>query len=124
MKFCVLKFMIKYSVSQSLPLFVQVLLDNGGDVNRPLNATFSRATPLMIAAQNGDLEMVKLLVSRKAKIEMLGNVKRYGLKSFTKCVTNFLYCYFHNNIFNSHFTIICRQVEKDCSDICMHRRKC
>ena len=49
-----------------------MLLDNGGDVNRPLNATFSRATPLMIAAQNGDLEMVKLLVSRKAKIEMLG----------------------------------------------------
>ena len=49
-----------------------MLLDNGGDVNRPLNATFSRATPLMIAAQNGDLEMAKLLVSRKAKIEMLG----------------------------------------------------
>ena len=80
-----------YTVSQSLPLFVQVLLDNGGDVNRPLNATFSRATPLMIAAQNGDLEMVKLLVSRKAKIEMLGNVKRYGLKSFTHKMSNKLF---------------------------------
>ncbi len=50
----------------------QVLLANGGDVNRALSATFGRATPLMIAAQNGDLDMVRLLVAHKAKIEMLG----------------------------------------------------
>ena len=69
-----------------------MLLDNGGDVNRPLNATFSRATPLMIAAQNGDLEMAKLLVSRKAKIEMLGEflVHSYILFHFVYSFTGYV----------------------------------
>ncbi len=51
---------------------IGVLLKYGANVNKNLNATYERLTPLMLAAQIGDLEFVKFLISKYAKIEMIG----------------------------------------------------
>ena len=47
----------------------QVLLENGAVPDKPLNTLYDKITPLMIAAANGDLVTVKVLVENKAKIE-------------------------------------------------------
>jgi len=49
---------------------VTSLLDAGSDINKPTKAQFDKLTPLMIAANAGHLDTVKLLIDRGAKIEV------------------------------------------------------
>ena len=63
---------IHYAVINKQQNCVDVLMKYGCDVNKHLNATCERLTPLMLATQNADLSMVKLLISYKAKIEDTG----------------------------------------------------
>lgn len=53
---------------------VRTLIKNGADVNKPLSASKHRTTPLMIAAQRGDLNIARLLVQNGANVEMLGKL--------------------------------------------------
>ena len=69
---------IHHAVSEGHLETVQVLLKHGADANRPLNTKYDKMTPLMLAAANGDLNMVKLLVV-KAQIERKDRFHRTAL---------------------------------------------
>ena len=58
---------------------VKVLIKHGCDLDKALSTRYDRITPLMIAAANGDLEMVKILIDGKAKIEYRDRYKRTAL---------------------------------------------
>ena len=58
----------------------KTLLNYNVDVNKPLNTSFEKMTPLMIAAAKDDIEMVKFLIEQgKAKIEKPDKYKRTAL---------------------------------------------
>ena len=69
---------IHLAVSEGHLETVEVLLKYGADANRPLNTRYDKMTPLMLAAANGDLDMVKILVS-KALIEKKDRFHRTAL---------------------------------------------
>lgn len=50
----------------------EVLLKYGADVNAKLNVSKNQTTPLMIAAAQGNLRMVRLLVQHGAVVEQRG----------------------------------------------------
>ena len=45
---------------------VKVLLKHGAKPDKPLSTRYDKITPLMIAAANSDLDMLKLLIEKKA----------------------------------------------------------
>ena len=57
---------------------VRVLMDYNADANKPLNTKFDKITPLMLAAANGDLDMVRYLV-KHAKVDKKDRYKRTAL---------------------------------------------
>ncbi|XP_076464084.1 poly [ADP-ribose] polymerase tankyrase-like isoform X2 [Babylonia areolata] len=58
---------------------LKVLLKNEVNVNKQLSASRDKMTPLMLAAQRGCLDMVRLLVQSGASIELLDKLKRSAL---------------------------------------------
>ena len=58
---------------------VNVLLKHGANPDKPLGTRYDKITPLMIAAANSDLEMVKILIKSNAKIEKYDRFKRTAL---------------------------------------------
>ena len=59
---------------------VEVLLQYEVDVSKPLNVSFDKMTPLMLAAAKDDIQMVKLLVEKgRAKIEKPDKFKKTAL---------------------------------------------
>ena len=58
----------------------KVLLDYKVDVSKPLNTSFDKMTPLILAASKDDIEMVQLLVEQgRAKIEKPDKFKKTAL---------------------------------------------
>ena len=57
----------------------EVLLNHGAKPNKLLSTTYDKISPLMLAAANGDLTMIKLLITKKAKIELHDRYKRTAL---------------------------------------------
>lgn len=51
---------------------LRVLLKNNVNVNKPLSASKKKVTPLMLAAQQGFLDMARLLVQSGSKVELTG----------------------------------------------------
>lgn len=49
-----------------------MLIKHGADVNKATSAAQDKVTPLMIAAQRGDLNIARLLVQSGAAVEVLG----------------------------------------------------
>ena len=50
----------------------KALIKHGADVNRQLSAGKDKVTPLMLACQNGNLDIARLLVQHKAQVEQKG----------------------------------------------------
>ncbi|CAH1779903.1 unnamed protein product [Owenia fusiformis] len=71
---CALHLAIQYA---SLAM-VEILIGYGANVERPLSATQNKVTPLMMAARQGDLALVKLL-AKTAKIEKKDRLGRTAL---------------------------------------------
>ena len=69
---------IHQAVANNNLLVVKVLMDYNADANKPLNTKFDKITPLMLAAANGDLDMVRYLV-KHAKIDKKDRYKRTAL---------------------------------------------
>ena len=69
---------IHYAVDENRIDVVKVLVKYEANFEKQLNANLGKVTPLMMAAANGDLEMVKLLVNH-AKIEKHDRYKRTAL---------------------------------------------
>ena len=51
---------------------MRTLIKHGADLNKPLSAGKDKITPLMIAAQRGDLTLARVLVQSGASVELLG----------------------------------------------------
>lgn len=59
---------------------VELLIDLGVNVEKPLNSNCDRLTPLMLASATGNLDIVKLLTTKgKAKIEKMDKYKKTAL---------------------------------------------
>ena len=59
---------------------VSVLLEGGATVDKPLSTRYDRMTPLMLAAANGDLEMVRMLIQvGRARVEKQDRYRRTAL---------------------------------------------
>ena len=52
----------------------KALIKHGADVNRQLSAGKDKVTPLMLACQNGNLDIARLLVQHKAQVEQKGKI--------------------------------------------------
>lgn len=58
---------------------LKVLLKYKVNVNKPLSAGKNRMTPLMLAAEQGNLDIVRLLVQNGATVELADKLKRTAL---------------------------------------------
>lgn len=63
---------IDFSVLLTWQEVMEVLIENGADVNKNLGANFNRITPLIMVAQEGDLNLVRFFIDHRAKIEKPG----------------------------------------------------
>ena len=71
---------IHFAASKGHLECAEVLVDYKADCNKPLNTTFEKMTPLMLAAAKDDLKMAKYLVQTgKAKIEKPDKFKKTAL---------------------------------------------
>jgi ankyrin repeat protein len=61
-----------YKVNILLQDALKVLLKHKVNVNKAVSASKNKVTPLMMAAQRGDLEVARLLVQSGATVELLG----------------------------------------------------
>ncbi len=51
---------------------VKVLVKYGADIHKPLSASKTKNTPLILTAAQGELEMAKLLYQKGARVEEAG----------------------------------------------------
>ena len=71
---------LHYAVAEGRHGVVKLLLTAGANPNKQLNTTHDKMSSLMLAAANGDLEMVQVLVEQgKAKVELGDRYKRTAL---------------------------------------------
>ena len=52
-------------------------MEKGADINKNVGANFNRIVPLIMAAQDGDLDLVKFIIQKLAKIEKPGELKDF-----------------------------------------------
>ena len=67
------------AVAEQSYAVTNILLGHGAKPDKPLSTRYDKITPLMIAAANADLDMVKLLIEKNAKIEKYDRYKRTAL---------------------------------------------
>ena len=80
-----------YDSSNETAFCARFLLENGADPNAyDPQSDFALATPLMIAADAGDLESVKLLLHRGARVNTKLPEDEYDLATALECVKNTL----------------------------------
>ena len=51
---------------------IEVLLKYGASIDKPMSAAYNRITALIMATQAGNMDLVKYLISRRAKLERPG----------------------------------------------------
>ena len=82
----------------------KTLLNYNVDVNKPLNTSFDKMTPLMISAAKDDIQMVKFLVEQgKAKIEKPDKYKKTALiHAVMNGASKARFCKWHNMLSIDH----------------------